>query len=440
MTANGTRGKGGTVRRLIIGIAALGAVVALGGVALGATSSRNSSVTLTLWHNYGTEGNAIATKNLVAAFEKANPNITIKMVSQPADNYFALLQAASISRTGPDLAVQWTGLFDLKYQKFLLNLKPYFSASEIAKINGAPYMSVDFNPSKGLLVMPLEDQFYIGFYNKALFKKAGIAKVPSSWSELNAACTKLKAKGITPMIYGADTQALGAQFYPFYDFSYQMIGILSPAEWRGLYMGKLPWTSPKIVAQMNKWVSLPKSGCTNKDVLTKTNILGAFVKGQAAMIVDGNWDTATLQKGLGKNVAPFVPPYANGKQHGVVQYPGDGFSVMKYSSHQKEAVQFLKFMMTAQAAKIISAAGLIPDIKGFRTSNPVSNQMLDFAAKQGFAAYPMLDNVIQPEVVTTAQKQLVAAFGGNISVTEALKSMKSTLDGLPADRKGSSYK
>jgi ABC-type glycerol-3-phosphate transport system substrate-binding protein len=435
-----TRVKGGTVRRLIIGIAALGAVVALGGAALGATSARSSTVTLTLWHNYGTEGNAIATKNLVAAFEKANPNIKIKMVSQPADNYFALLQAASISRTGPDLAVQWTGLFDLKYQKFLLNLKPYFSAAEVAKINGASYMSVDFNTSKGLLVMPLENQFYIGFYNKALFKKAGIAKVPSSWAELNAACTKLKAKGITPMIYGADTQALGAQFYPFYDFSYQMIGILPQAQWRALYMGKLPWTSPKIVAQMNKWVSLPKSGCTNKDVLTKTNILGAFVKGQAAMIVDGNWDTATLQQGLGKNVAPFVPPYADGKQHGVVEYPGDGFSVMKYSSHQKEAVQFLKFMMTAQAAKIISAAGLIPDIKGFRTTNPVSNQMLDFAAKQGFATYPMLDNVIQPEVVTTAQKQLVAAFGGNISVNEALKSMKSTLDALPADRKGSSYK
>jgi ABC-type glycerol-3-phosphate transport system substrate-binding protein len=435
-----TRIKGGTVRRLIIGIAALGALVALGGAALGATSARSASVTLTLWHNYGTEGNAIATKNLVNAFQKLNPNIKINMVSQPADNYFALLQAASISHTGPDLAVQWTGLFDLKYQKFLLNLKPYLSSAEVAKINGASYMSVNFNTSKGLLVMPLENQFYIGFYNKALFRKAGISAAPTSWSELNSACTKLKAKGITPMIYGADTQALGAQFYPFYDFSYQMIGLLPPNQWRDLYTGKLPWTSPKIVAQMNKWVSLPKTGCTNKDVLTKTDILGAFVKGQAAMIVDGNWDTATLQKGLGKNLAAFVPPYADGKQHGVVQYPGDGFSVMKYSKHQKEAVQFLKFMMTAQAAKIISAAGLIPDIKGFRTSNPVANQMLDFAAKRGYAAYPMLDNVIQPEVVTTAQKQLVAAFGGNISVSEALKSMKSTLDGLPADRKGSSYK
>lgn len=427
------------MRRLMIGVAALAAVVALGGAALAATGARTGGVTLTLWHNYGTEGNAVATRNLVAAFEKANPTITIKVISQPADNYFALLQAASISHTGPDLAVQWTGLFDLKYQKFLLNLKPYFSAAEVARINGAPYMSADFQTSKGLLVMPLENQFYIGFYNKALFRKAGIARPPASWRELQAACTKLKAKGITPMIYGADTQALGAQFYPFYDFSYQMIGILPPAQWRSLYTGKLSWTSPKIVAQMNKWVALPKSGCTNKDVLTKTNILGAFIKGQAAMIVDGNWDTATLQKGLGRNLAPFVPPYASGRQHGVVQYPGDGFSVMNYSKHKAEAVRFLKFMMTAQAAKIVSAAGLIPDIKGFRTTNPVSNAMLDLAAKRGLTPYPMLDNVIQPEVVTAAQKQLVAAFGGNISVSEALKSMKAALDGLPASRKGPRY-
>ena len=427
------------MRKLIIGAAALAAVVAVAGAAVAATGSKSGNVTLTLWHNYGTEGNAIATKNLVAAFEKQNPTITIKVISQPADNYFALLQAASISRTGPDLAVQWTGLFDLKYQKFLLNLKPYFSAAELAKINGASYMSVDFNPSKGLLVMPLENQFYIGFYNKTLFAKAGIARAPLSWSELQSDCTKLKAKGITPMIYGADTQALGAQFYPFYDFSYQMTGIFSPAQWKGLYTGQTSWTSPGIVSQVTKWVALPKSGCTNKDVLTKTNILGAFVKGQAAMIVDGNWDTATLQQGLGKNVAAFVPPYADGKQHGVIQYPGDGFSVTQYSKHQAEAVKFLKFMMTAQAAKIISAAGLIPDIKGFRTTNPVSNQMLDFAAKQGFTAYPMLDNVIQGEVVTTAQKQLVAAFGGDISVAAALKSMKSTLDGLPSSRKGPSY-
>jgi ABC-type glycerol-3-phosphate transport system substrate-binding protein len=334
----------------------------------------------------------------------------------------------------------WTGLFDIKYQKFLENLKPYLTNAEIAKINGASYMAPNFSTAQGLLVMPLEDQFYIGFYNKALFAKAGIDGAPTNWSQLYSDCAKLKAKGITPMLYGADTQALGAQFYPFYDFSYIINGIYSPSQLRSLYTGKTPWTSPKIAVQMSKWVGLVKRGCTNKDVLTKTDVLGAFIKGQAAMIVDGNWDTATLQKGLGKKLAPFVPPYANGKQRGVVQYPGDGFSLMSWSQHKTEAAQFLKFMMTAQAARIISSAGLIPDIKGFRTNNPVANQMLDFAAKQHYRVYPMLDNVIQPEVVTTAQKQLVAAFGGNISVSAALKSMKTTLDGVPANRKGSTYR
>jgi ABC-type glycerol-3-phosphate transport system substrate-binding protein len=158
------------------------------------------------------------------------------------------------------------------------------------------------------------------------------------------------------------------------------------------------------------------------------------------MISDGNWDAATFQKAMGSNVAPFVLPFSDRPQKGVIQYSGDGFSVLKYSKHQKEAVQFLKFMMSAAGQKIIIAAGLIPDIKGYSTKNSLSTQMLNFAAKQGLTAYPMLDNVIQPEVATTGQKQLDAAFGGEISVNAALKSLKATLDQLPADRKGSVYK
>ena len=149
---------------------------------------------------------------------------------------------------------------------------------------------------------------------------------------------------------------------------------------------------------MSKWAALKTKGCTNTDVLTKSNILGAFSRGKAAMIVDGNWDTATLQKGLGPNLAPFVPPFASGTQKGVVQYPGDGFSVTSYSKHPKEAVAFLKFLTTPAAAKIVSNAGLIPAIKGFKTNNRVSNEMLDLVTKKGLTPYPMLDNVIPSQV------------------------------------------
>ena len=426
-------------RKLLIGVLVAAIAVTAASVAFGASSKR-STTQLTLWHNYGTEGNAVATNNLVKAFEKLHPDIKIRVVSQPADNYFALLQSSAISHTSPDLATMWTGLFDLKYAKFLLNLKPYFTSAETSKLNGISYMAPDFNIANGFLVMPLENQFYIGFYNKALFAKAGISGPPTTWNELYSACAKLKAKGITPMIYGVDTQGLGQTFYPFYDFSYAMTGILSPAQWRGLYTGKTAWTSPKVVSQLTKWAALRTKGCTNKDVLTKSGILSAFSSGKAAMLVDGSWDTATLQKGLGKNLAPFAPPYSDAKQGGVIQYPGDGFSVMKASKHPKEAVQFLKFMMTPEAAKIISDAGLIPDVKGLTTNNPISNQMLALAKTGGLKPYPMLDNVIQTEVVDIAGKQLVAAFAGTTTPEKALASMEAALKSVPAERKGSTFK
>lgn len=426
------------MRRIISGCAALAALAMLAGAAYAAGGSSHGSVTLTLWHNYGTGGNAVATNKLVAAFEKQTPSIKINVVSQPGGNYFQLLQAAWIAHTAPDISVQWTGLFDTKYESQLLNLKGYFTTAELNRINGAKWASSNFNPARGLLVMPLENQFYMGFYNKALFKKAGIKSVPTDWSQLYAACSKLKAKGITPIVYGADPQAIGPNPYPYYDLSYIAAGLWTPAQLKGLYTGQIPWTTPALVKQVANWASMPKRGCTNSDVLTKTNILGAFMKGQAAMIIDGNWDTATLRKAMGSNVAPFLPPFTSKPQRGVVQYSGDGFAVSKESSHQKEAVQFLKFLMTPTAQHIIASTGLIPDIKGFKATNPLANEMLAFA-KSGKIVYPMIDNVIQGDVVTTGMKQLDAALGGDISAASALKSMKQTHDSLPANQRGSIY-
>ncbi|HSN02481.1 MAG TPA: extracellular solute-binding protein, partial [Acidimicrobiales bacterium] len=173
------------------GVGAVAAALLAGSFYAALPASASAKVTLTLWQNYGTEQNAVATNNLVKAFEKANPNITIKVVAQPASNYFALLQAASISHNGPDLAVMWTGLYDLQYSSFLTNLKGNVPAADLAKIGGLQWESPNFNAANGPLVMPLETQFYIGFYNKALFKRAGITSVPTTWSQLSSACTKL---------------------------------------------------------------------------------------------------------------------------------------------------------------------------------------------------------------------------------------------------------
>lgn len=405
-----------------------------------ASSAGRQPVQLTLWHNYGTEANTTATENLVKGFEKTHPNITINLVSQPAQNYFALLQSAAISKTGPDIAVMWTGLFTLQYKDFLENLSNYIPLSTLKKFKGIEWTANNFNPSDGVYVVPLEDQFYIGFYNKALFKQAGIEKFPQDWSELFAACRQLKSTGVTPMLYGSGSQNLNATFYPWYDFSYLMIGILSPQQWKGLYDGSIPFTSPQVVSQVNNWVKLHQMGCTNTDPLTTHNTVATFNSGKAAMIIKGTWETTAFQQALGNNLGVFVPPFSDTPIHGVVEYAGDGYSITTYSQHKKEAAAFLEYLATREAQTIIDQSGLIPDLEGFSTTNSANQEMLDFAAKQGFTPYPMIDNVLQPDVVNAGSQVLDAAFAGQTTVSEALQKMTSTWQNLPADQRSSTYK
>jgi raffinose/stachyose/melibiose transport system substrate-binding protein len=409
----------------------------------GGTSSNSASgpVTLTIWHNYGTEQNAIALKNLAAAFHKQHPNVTVNVVSQPATNYFALLQAAAVSKTGPDLAVMWTGLFTLQYKDFLTNLQGKIPASALARIDpdALKWTSNDFNPSNGPYVIPLENQFYIGFYNKAAFAKAGVTSVPTDWNQLFAACQKLKAAGYTPMTYGNGGQPLGAEFYPWYDMSYMMIGSYPVGEWQKLYSGQIPWTSPAVSAQLSTWSKLKSSGCTNSDVLTKTDNLGDFETGKAAMMIDGTWDTQKFTSALGNKVAAFVPPFSDTPIKGVVDFAGDGLSMTNYAKHPTQALQFLTFMTTPAAAKIINAAGLIPAIKGTSTSNPVNQQMLNFVSQDHLTVYPMLDNVVQPEVVTTGSKVLPSVLNGSMAPSAALQNMQTTFGQLPSTSRGTSY-
>jgi ABC-type glycerol-3-phosphate transport system substrate-binding protein len=122
-----------------------------------------------------------------------------------------------------------------------------------------------------------------------------------------------------------------------------------------------------------------------------------------------------------------------------VEYPGDGFSVTSYSQHQKQAADFLAFLTTDDAAKVINDAGLIPDLDGATTTNPVNQQMLEFAAKNGFTRYPMLDNVVQGDVVDAGNKLLPSVLAGKTSPGDGMTEMLNAWKQLPADARGSTY-
>ncbi len=134
-----------------------------------------------------------------------------------------------------------------------------------------------------------------------------------------------------------------------------------------------------------------------------------------------------------------MPPFSNTPIKGVVDFAGDGLSQMTYCQHQAQDAEFLEFMTTPQAAKIINAAGLIPAINGTSTSNPVNQEMLDFVSQDHLTVYPMLDNVVQGNIVSTGQKFLPSVLGGKVSVNSAMQAFVTTLSQLPASQRGNTF-
>jgi ABC-type glycerol-3-phosphate transport system substrate-binding protein len=421
---------------LIVGLAAPAGVVAQSDDADSLEAAK-----LTLWHNYGVEANATATENLVAAFQEKYPQIEIEVVSQPADNYFALMRAAAIARTGPDLATMWTGLFDLKNQDYLEPLNDWVSLDELKKLKGIEYSSLDFDPDSGVLVVPLEVQFYNGFVNNELWAQAGLDPdvFPTTWDEFFVACETLKDAGITPLVYGTGGQALGGGFYPWYDASYLMME-WTPEQWQQIYTGELAWTDPAIVAQFERWASLFSESCTNQDVLTNSDSIAQFENNEAAMTLEGTWQIAEFQEVMGDKVGVFLPPFVDEPLTGVVEYSGDGFSMTTYSENKPQAAAFLSYLASDEAQAVVAESGLIPAKEGFSTDSRMAQDLLAFAEEGGYTRYPMIDNVLQGEVVDAGNKVFNAAFGGSMTVQDALQNMEDTLNQLPEERRSDEYR
>lgn len=86
----------------------LSTLAALAGI-LAATAPAAAQTTLTMWQNGDCPPDACMERALVDAFEAANPDIKIDLISQPPDGYFTSLLTSSAIGRGPDIAAMWAG-------------------------------------------------------------------------------------------------------------------------------------------------------------------------------------------------------------------------------------------------------------------------------------------------------------------------------------------
>jgi raffinose/stachyose/melibiose transport system substrate-binding protein len=419
---------------LVAGLSAMALLV--GASVSGASSSRTSDTTLTLWQYGKLADSASYMTKVIANFEAANPGVKIKVVEQPGSTYFAQLHTAMISKTAPDIADLFAGSYLSQLIPYLTNLNSGVGVSLLKSAKGANFYAKQSNIANGTYGVPAADQFYNAFYNKALFAKAGITSVPTTWTQLFSACTKLKAKGILPIAYGA--QGGGAEMGTHEDVSY-LASVLPLKQWNGLYNGTVKYDTPVLVGQLQQWQKIYTDKCTNSDALTNQTPLETFAKGKAAMIVGGSWLIQTFAP-LGAKLGSMIPPFSNKPQHTIVELPGGGYGVPSSSKNVALAEKFLAFLLTKQSQEIVAQSGQPPVVTaGVKVTNPAVKQLLSLAHSGKFQQYPMFDNFTASTVTDALDKELGPAFVGQKSAESALSDLDKTTQALPKDQKDVNY-
>jgi raffinose/stachyose/melibiose transport system substrate-binding protein len=199
------------------------------------------------------------------------------------------------------------------------------------------------------------------FYNKDLFE-ANNVKVPTTWSELVAACDTFKAAGISCMTAG------GKDGWPIFVGAYGLLGAEYPdqaALVEGLWTGKIKYNDEK---SLDMWTKMqiyardmmePGASGIGNDAAP-----GRFASGAAAMLPGGSW------------YAPAIDSAEPDFKWGYIPFPGSdnpddnkylfgkydqGWSIAANTPHKDAALAYLTaFSDPENYQAFVNAVGFIP--------------------------------------------------------------------------------
>jgi multiple sugar transport system substrate-binding protein len=183
------------------------------------------------------------------------------------------------------------------------------------------------------------------YYNRDMFAKAGIDKLPANFDEFLRACAQLKRAGFTPiMLNGGFPNMLGNG--PFASGFANDVVAHEP-DWKSkMADGTLDLDTPAVADIFAKMALLPDRGYVQASFMTTgyDDGMRLFKEGKVAMALQGSWAAGLLLHGNGFPVGVFIPPW-NARGETVVPVLGSetGFAVCD-TPNKAAAMRFLEFI------------------------------------------------------------------------------------------------
>jgi len=271
----------------------------------------------------------------------------------------------------------------------------------------------------------------VGFwYNKVLFKKAGIDAPPATWTDFLADVKKLKAANITPIALGEKDKWPG-HFY----WVYMVTRIGGKDAFDKAYTRAGTFADPPFVdagAKLKELIDLQpfQNGFLGAGY---TDHQAVMSNGKAAMELMGQWapganrGSAQEVKAYNESLGWFPFPVVEGGKGDPSDAlgGGDGFAIGKNAP--KEAIDFIRFLTNVENQTAMTKAGFVsvPTVKGAEAGldDPLLKEVLKRA---GAAKYYQLyyDQYLPPAVGQAVNDATQGLFAGTSSPEDVAKTIE----------------
>ncbi|MFF1877272.1 ABC transporter substrate-binding protein [Leifsonia sp. NPDC058230] len=393
--------------------------------------SSDGKVSMTFWHNSTTGPGAEFWKTTVADFEKANPNVTIKIQSIQNEDLDGKLQTALNSGDAPDVFLQRGGgkMAAMADAGQLLDLTDSIDDATKAAVSEGALKGESYNGK--IYAMPVDVLPEGIYYSQDLFKAAGIDAPPTTMDELNEDIVKLKATGVAPVAVGAKDAWPAAHWY--YNFALRECSEETLAKSASsLKFDDECWTKAgDDLAAFNDTKPFNDGFLTTAAQQGAGSSAGLVANHKAAMELMGAWDPGVIasltpdQKPLPDlGWFPF-PTVSNGDGDPDSMMGGiDGFSCSA-KAPKKECTAFLNYMTTKSVQEAYyKAFNAIPVNKDAQSiiTEPYLKSVLEAYNKAPFVSQ-YLDTLLGQNVGNAMNTGVVDLLAGKGTSDDIIKSV-----------------
>lgn len=306
--------------------------------------------TITIWARDSQQG---FMSNLVSLYNKSH-KVQAKVTIIPAASFVQKLGTAASSGSGPDVSS-----IDLVYAPYFASAGALTDITNMA--NSLPYKD-SLSPSHRRLstfegktyALPFTAEASAVYYNKDLFKKAGIASPPKTFADMRADAKKIRGLGSNYYGFTFAGACGGCNVFEFAPHVWASGGDILSGDGK-----KAMLDSPQVTGALQLYKDMWSDGSIPSAAKNDagTQQIPLFTSGKVGMVTLGAFAIPTMQKAkINFGVTPIPGKAGNESSFA----GGDVISVINGTKNQAGAEDFVKWATDAQAQTFLAHNGSVP--------------------------------------------------------------------------------